>query len=196
VQLITPFGYDSTGRPRGANTVIVRARPGQTAAARRMVRDEIARAFGRSAVPYVESVETHMEPQLRPWRVGLLLFGGFGVLALIVAALGTYSVLSYSVTQRLHEIGVRIALGARGADVIRLVVGQGVRVAAIGVAVGLLIALAASRIMQSLLYDTSPREPIVTIAVGALLIVIAGAASALPARRAVRVDPVRVLRAE
>ena len=133
---------------------------------------------------------------MRPWRVGLLLFGGFGVLALIIAALGTYSVLSYAVTQRLHEIGVRIALGAQTPDVLRLVVGQGLRVAMVGVAIGLLIALAASRVMQSLLYDTSPREPMVTLGVAALLVTIAAAASAVPARRAARVDPVEVLRAE
>src|SRR5207237_734666 len=83
------------------------------------------------------------------------------VLPLIVAALGTFSVLSYAVTQRQHEIGVRIALGARGSDVRRLVVGQGVGLATAGVAVGVSIALAASRVMQSLLYDTSPRDPVV-----------------------------------
>jgi hypothetical protein len=196
VQLITPFGYDSTGRPRGANTVIARARPGQTAAVERLVRAELSRVFQGSAIPYVQSVQAAMEPQLRPWHVGLLLFGGFGALALLVAALGTYSVLSYGVTQRMHEIGVRIALGARPNDVLRLVVGQGVRLAAVGIALGLAVALAASRVMQSLLYETSAREPVVTLAVGLLLVVIAAAASALPARRAARVDPVRVLRVE
>lgn len=196
VQLITPFGYDSTGRPRGANTIIVLARPGQTAAVQRLIRQELARIFPTGAVIEVRPMQTIMEPQLRPWRVGLLLFGGFGVLALIVAALGTYSVLSYAVTQRRHEIGVRIALGARGSDVLRLFVGQAVRLAIVGVVVGLLIALAASRVMQSLLYDTSAREPVVTLGVAALLVAIAALASALPARRAARVDPVGVLRAE
>jgi ABC-type antimicrobial peptide transport system permease subunit len=128
--------------------------------------------------------------------VGLLLFGAFGVLALVVAAVGTYSVLSYSVSQRLHEMGVRIALGARAGDVLRLVVSQGMRLAAIGVVLGLAIAMLASRVMQSLLYETSAQEPIVSFGVAALLVVIAGAASAVPASRASRVDPLSVLRAE
>ncbi|HXT17659.1 MAG TPA: ADOP family duplicated permease [Gemmatimonadaceae bacterium] len=196
IQLITPFGYDPAGRPRGPNTIIARAKPGQTAVVERLIRGELTRVFGRTAVAYVQSVPALMEPQLRPWHVGLLLFGGFGLLALTVAALGTYSVLSYSVSQRLHEISVRIALGARGADVLRLVVGQGVRLTMIGVALGLLIALAVSRVMQTLLYDTSPREPLVTLGVAALLVAIAAVASALPALRAARVDPVGVLRAE
>jgi predicted permease len=196
VQLLTPFGYDSTGRPLGANTIIARAKPGQTAAVNALLRRELTRTFGPSAIPFVRSVSTIMEPQLRPWRVGLLLFGGFGILALVVAAFGTYSLLSYAVTQRMHEISVRIALGASAADVLRLVVGQGVRLAVVGVALGLAVALAASRVMESLLYDTSPRDPIVTFGVGALLVAIAAAASALPARRAARVDPVGVLRAE
>jgi predicted permease len=195
-QIISPFGYDSTGRPRGANTIIARAKSGQTAAVKALVRSELARVFPTSAVVFVDGVPDLMSKELRPWRVGLYLFGGFGFLAVIVAALGTYSVLSYAVTQRLHEIGVRIALGARTPDVLRLVVSEGLRLAMIGVAIGLLVALAASRVMQSLLYDTSPREPIVTLGVAALLVAIAAAASAVPARRAARVDPVEVLRAE
>lgn len=196
IQLITPFGYDSIGRPRGANTIIVRAQPGRTGAVEALVRREITRTFRRTAVAYVRSVRTIMEPQLRPWRVGLVLFGGFGALALIVAALGVYSVLSYAVTQRMRAIGIRVALGARSADVLRLVVGEGIRLTAIGVLLGLAIALTASQVMQSLLYDTSAREPFVTVGVGLLLVVIAAAASALPARRAARVDPVSVLRTE
>lgn len=196
VQLITPFTYDSTGRPRGAFTVIARAKPGQTAAVERLVREELMQVFHGTIMPSVRSVQTIIEPQLRPWRVGLWLFGGFGVLALVVVVLGTYSVLSYAVTQRMHEISVRIALGARGLDVLQLVVGQGVRLATLGVTLGLAIALLASPLMQSLLYDTPAREPMVTLGVAVLLIVIAAAASALPARRAARTDPVMVLRSE
>ena len=99
-------------------------------------------------------------------------------------------------TQRMHDIGVRIALGACGMKVLRLVVGQGVRLAGLGVALGLGIAPAQFRLMQSLLYNTSPRKPVVTLGGGVLLIVIAAAASALTARRAARSDPVGVLRPE
>jgi predicted lysophospholipase L1 biosynthesis ABC-type transport system permease subunit len=196
LQLVTPIWYDSTGLPAGADNLIVRAQEGHTAAVEALVRREITRAFPTLAVPYVQSVQDTMAEQLRPWRVGLLLFGGFGILALIIAALGTYSVLSYAVTQRLHELGVRIALGARADAVVRLVVGQGLRLALLGVVLGSVIALVASRVMQALLYDTSSREPTVTIAVGAMLLLIAAVASAVPARRASRVDPVTVLRAD
>ncbi|HEX4684050.1 MAG TPA: ABC transporter permease, partial [Gemmatimonadaceae bacterium] len=196
LQLITPFGYDSTGRPRGASTVIVRAKPGQAAMVEARMRQELERVFPTLAITYVRSVSEKMATELRPWRVGVLLFGGFGVLALVIAALGTYSVLSYAVTQRTHEIGVRMALGARAADVLRLIVAQGLRLAVAGVVLGLLISVMASRVMQSLLYDTSPREPAVTAGVGALLIAIAALASMVPARRAARVDPAGVLRTE
>jgi len=195
-QVITPFTYDSLGRPRTATRLIARASAGQTANALALVRREFAAALPAASVTFIKSTREMTATQMRPWRVGLLLFGGFGVLALTIAALGTYSVLSYAVTQRLHEIGVRIALGARTADVLNLVVGQGLRLAMIGVASGLGIALVASRVMQSLLYDTSPREPLVTVGVAALLVAIAAAASAIPARRAAGVDPVDVLRTE
>ena len=196
LQILTPFSYDSVGRPRDVRTLIVRAKLGQTAGVQAMVRRELGSVFPAQSVAFVKSVADSMANELRPWRVGLYLFGGFGVLALVVAALGTYSVLSYAITQRLHEIGVRIALGARSLDVLRLVITEGVRLTAIGIGIGLAVALAASHVMQSLLYETSPREPLVTLGVAALLVAIAAAASAVPARRAARVDPVEVLRAE
>jgi predicted permease len=196
LQLISPLGYDSTGTPQGARVIVVRARAGQTGAVEAVLRQELTRQFPTLAVAVVRSVAETMATELRPWRVGLTLFGSFGVLALIVAALGTYSVLSYVVTQRLHEIGVRIALGARSADVLRLVVGEGVRLAAIGAGVGIAIAIVASRVMESLLYDTPARDPVVSVGVAVLLVAIAAVASAMPARRAMRVDPVKALKAE
>jgi hypothetical protein len=196
LQLITPVRYDSTGVPRNATYLVVRAAAGQTRAVMQLVRRELQATFPTRAIHYVKSVEDVRANELRPWRVGLLLFGSLGALALIIAALGTYSVLSYAVTQRLHEIGVRIALGARTGDVVRLVVGQGLRLAATGVVVGVVIALAAARLLQSLLYDTSPGEPIVMLGVAGLLVAIAALASAVPARRAARVDPVEVMKAE
>jgi predicted permease len=196
LQILTPFVSDSIGRPRDVRTIIVRARAGQTAAVQSRIRRELAITFPASSAAFIKSVSESVAAELRPWRVGLYLFGGFGALALMVAALGTYSVLSYAVTQRLHEIGVRLALGARTLDVLHLVVAEGLRLTMVGVAIGIALALAASRVMQSLLFDTSPREPMVTVGVAALLVVIAAVASAVPARRAARVDPVEVLRAE
>jgi putative ABC transport system permease protein len=194
-QLVTPFEYDSSGRPGGASTVIVRAKPGRAAMVQAALRRELLRDVP-TGIAIVAPASERLAEQLRPWRVGLLLFGAFGALAFVLAALGTYSVLSYAVTQRLHEISVRMALGARGADVLMLVVAQGVRTALIGVVAGLTIAMLASRVMQSMLYDTSPQEPLVTIAVASLLLAMAAAASALPARRAARLDPAGALRAE
>jgi ABC-type antimicrobial peptide transport system permease subunit len=118
------------------------------------------------------------------------------VLALIVAAVGLYGVIAYNVAQRMHELGVRVALGAQTSDVVRLVVGQGIRFAVAGVSVGSLLALLAARWVQPLLFGLSAKDAWVFIAVGVVLVGVAIVASALPARRATRVDPNAVLRAD
>jgi putative ABC transport system permease protein len=132
----------------------------------------------------------------RSWLVGATLFGGFGLLALLVAAVGLYGVIAYTVAQRMHELGVRIALGAPARDIVRLVVGQGARFAIIGFGVGSAIAFAASRWVQPLLFQQSARDPRVFGAVGVVLIAVALAASWIPALKATRADPNTVLRAE
>lgn len=149
-------------------------------------------------LPYVNvrSVAARLEPELRPWRLGSLLFSMFGVLALALAAAGLYGVLAYTVTRRTHELGVRIALGAEASHVVRLVVGQGVRVAGLGVAIGAVVALLAGRAVASLLYGVSPHDPAVLGGAGFVLLAVAAVASYLPARRASRVDPMVALRTE
>jgi predicted permease len=137
-----------------------------------------------------------LAPQYRPWQVGATLFTAFGVLALIVAALGVYSAITYSVTQRTHELGVRLALGAQRMDVGRLVVGSGVRLVAIGVGAGVLLAMAMSRLVDALLYGTDSRDPVVLVSVAGILLVIALIAASVPAWRATRLDPVKALRSE
>ena len=134
--------------------------------------------------------------QTRSWRLGATMFVAFGVLALVIAAVGLYSVIAYNVTQRLHELGVRVALGARSPDLIRLVVGDGMRVAGVGVAIGVVGALWAGRWVEPLLFDVSPRDPTTFALVATMLIGVAVAASWLPARRASRVDPNVVLRSD
>lgn len=121
---------------------------------------------------------------------------GFSVLALVLASLGIYGVVSYGVTQRTPEIGVRMALGATARDVRRHIVGDTLRMAAAGIAIGAGVSLAIARVIVSLLYATSPTDPMTFALVVALLAGVALVAGYLPARRASRIDPMRALRAE
>jgi ABC-type antimicrobial peptide transport system permease subunit len=132
----------------------------------------------------------------RSWKLGATMFVAFGVLALTVAAIGLHGVLGYNVTQRMHELGVRVALGAQSTDILRLVVGQGVAFAFAGVVLGGSIALAASRWMQPLLFQQSAKDPVVYGFVGVIMLVVALVASAVPASRAANADPNAALRAE
>ena len=129
-------------------------------------------------------------------RFSMNLLGAFAGLALLMAAIGLYGVLSYSVSQRMHEMGLRLALGGNGRDLMRLVVGQGLRVALAGVAIGLLASLAATRLLAGMLFGVSPLDPLTFAAVVALLVTAAVLASFVPARRATRVDPMVALRYE
>jgi putative ABC transport system permease protein len=129
-------------------------------------------------------------------RLNLLLFGLLGSLALALATLGVYGVVAYSVTQRTREIGVRMAIGAKPADVVRMMVGEGGRLAIIGVAAGSIIALAGARLIRGLLFEVSATDPLTFLAVAAGLLGVALVASYIPARRATRVDPMIALRGE
>jgi predicted permease len=129
-------------------------------------------------------------------RFSLVLLGSFAALALVLAAIGIYAVLAYSVARRTHEIGVRMALGARSGDVVRLVLGQGLRVTAIGIVFGVAGALGLTRFLQSLLYEVRPTDPPTFVGVLLLLVSVSVAASYLPASRAMRVDPMVALRYE
>jgi len=134
---------------------------------------------------------TVAQPRFRTWLIGI-----FAALALTLAAVGIYGVTSYSVTQRTSEIGIRVALGAQPADVFRILVGEGLRFALIGVAVGLVGALVFTRLLASFLYGTSASDPLIFSSVALLMIAICAAASFFPARRATRVDPMVALRHE
>src|ERR1700722_5384278 len=129
-------------------------------------------------------------------RFSLVLVGAFAVLALTLAAIGIYAVLAYTVARRTHEIGVRMALGARSGDVVRLVLGQGLQFTAIGIVFGVGGALVLMRFLESLLYEVRPTDPPTLVVVLLLLVSVSVAASYLPARRAMRVDPMVALRYE
>ena len=155
----------------------------------------------RAADPGLPLFEVQTMEALRRfgfWQFKLFgwMFAVFGAIALLLAAVGVYGVLAYSVTQRTQEMGVRTALGARPADVLRLVVGEGVKLAGIGIGIGLLGAFGVTRLVASILFDTSPSDPLSYTAVALFLVGVAAFASWLPARRATRVDPIVALRYE
>jgi predicted permease len=129
-------------------------------------------------------------------RLLTVLLGLFGIMGLVLGALGIYGVLAYLVNQRTREIGVRLALGAKPSDVLWMVVGRGLWLAGFGVAIGLVAALALTRLMQGVLYGVTPTDPLTFVGVAAALLAVAAFASWLPARRATRVDPLVALRAE
>jgi len=131
------------------------------------------------------------QPRFRTWLLGL-----FAVLALLLSTIGIYGVMSYSVNQRTHEMGIRITLGAQPLDVFRLVTGHGLRLALLGVAIGCVASLALTRVLRSFLYDVSALDPLTYISVGLILVAVGFFASYWPARRATRVDPLIALRYE
>ena len=135
-------------------------------------------------------------PNVRSWELGATMFLAFGGLARVLAAIGLYSVIAYDEAQRTHELGVRIALGAGVSDVVRAVVGDGLRFILIGILLGSGLALWAGRLIEPLLYAVSPRDPVVFGVVAGVLLLAAGLASLLPALRASRVDPTVALRTE
>jgi putative ABC transport system permease protein len=132
----------------------------------------------------------------RSWQLGANLFVAFGFLALVVAGVGLYGVIAYNVNQRMHELGVRVALGAQRPDILRLVVGQGARFALAGIVVGIGTAWFTSRWLQPLLFQQDAKDPVIYIVVAVIMLVVALLASTSPALRAASADPNSALRSE
>jgi predicted permease len=191
----TPTVYFYTREPYAAATFVVRtAVPASTMAS------TVAQALGAidpgQPVGNVRTMVQTMERGLTPQRFSALLLGIFGGIALLLASVGIYSVLSYIVRGRSREIGIRSALGARTSDVLRMVVAEGMSPALVGIAIGVIGALASARILSSLIFGVSASDPLTLAIVAATLGVVALLSSLVPAWRASRVDPMRALRSD
>jgi predicted permease len=167
--------------------------PGALAGA---VRDALRQVNSEAVLYQPETMDSVVASSLAPRRFAMILFAAFAVLALVLASIGIYGVISYIVGQRTHEIGIRMALGARRSHVLKMVLGQGARLALLGVVIGLAASVGLTRLMGTILYGVSPTDPLTFAAVAIVLALIALAACYIPARRAVRLDGVVALRHE
>jgi putative ABC transport system permease protein len=160
------------------------------------VREQVAALNKDQAVFNVRTMEDIVDQSIAPRRFSMLLLGVFAIVALALASIGIYGMMSYAVAQRTREIGLRMTLGAQSGNVLRLVIGQGMQLALLGVAIGLVASLALTRTMKTLLFGVSATDPLIFISIALLLAVAALLACWLPARRAAKVDPIVALRYE
>ncbi|PYV39774.1 MAG: hypothetical protein DMG06_22240 [Acidobacteria bacterium] len=160
------------------------------------IREQVKALDKDQPVARITTMEQLLSDSILQPRFNMLLLTIFAVLAWLLAAMGIYGVISYVVTQRSHEIGIRMALGAQKSDVVRLVVGRGMFLVMIGVVIGLAASVALTRVLSSLLYGVSARDPLIFGGVSMLLAGVALLASYIPARRATKVDPMVALRYE
>jgi putative ABC transport system permease protein len=187
------FQHFSAGAQARAMSIVVKAgvEPAALAAG---IRPALRALDAEVPVAEIRTMDDVVSASVTDRRLNALLIGAFGALALLLAAIGVYGVMAFTVTQRTREIGVRMALGASRGSVLSLVVGQGLRLVAGGIAIGIAGALAAGGGLAHLLFDVDPRDATI-LALAPIVLLLAGAlASYVPARRAMRVDPVRALR--
>lgn len=202
---VRQFGLNTDARPtfyfsdrqRNANfrTLVLRA-GGDPQAQVSAVRREIQALDKTLAMSRVQTMEQIIADSIAVPRLMMFLFGSFAAVAMLLAGLGIYGVMAYAVTQRTHEFGVRLALGAQTRDVLKLVLGQGMKLALLGVTIGLAAAFALTRLMKTLLFGVSATDPMTFAAIALLLVGVALAACWIPARRATKVDPMVALRCE
>jgi putative ABC transport system permease protein len=160
------------------------------------IKKEIRAIDKDQPIAQVQTLGDKLSDSLAPQRFTLLLLGIFSLIALLLASAGIYGVMSYAVTQRTHEIGIRMALGAQMSDVLKLVVKGGMTLTLIGVAIGLAGAVALTRLMSNLLFGVTPTDPLTFVCISLGLTLVALLACYIPARRATKVDPLVALRYE
>jgi predicted permease len=204
---VRKYGFDSAPRPEvfvpfeqstnGSVTFVVKAARGVDAAALMpQLRERLWSVDPGQSVYHSATVESLLAATLAERRFQLGLLGGLAALALALAAVGVYSLISFSVRRRMPELGVRLALGARPSQVVKLVVREGAGLTISGVAIGLAAAWATTRLMRGMLYGVKPYDTATFVQLGILVVVVGAVASAIPAIRAVARDPVRALRDE
>jgi putative ABC transport system permease protein len=164
--------------------------------ATRSVRDVVAKTLPGYSLVQIQTMQEVMETQLSSDRFGMVLFAGFAILALLLAALGIYGVMAFAVAQRNHEIGLRMALGAQRDDVVRMILADGMKLALMGVGLGLIGGMVLGDFMHTTLYGVAMVDPVSFVLVAAALLGVGMAASYLPARRSAGVDPIVALRQE
>jgi putative ABC transport system permease protein len=178
-----------------ASTLVIRT-AGDSAALAAAVREQVASIDNSLPVYEVKTMEERLASAVAPRRFNLMLLGLFALFAMVLAAIGIYGVISHAAAQRTHEIGIRMALGARGGDVLKLLVGRGMMLVGVGVVLGLAGAWGLTRLMSSLLFGVSATDPVTFGCVACFLSAVALAACYFPARRAARIDPMAALRHE
>jgi ABC-type antimicrobial peptide transport system permease subunit len=161
-----------------------------------VIRTTMTKMNSNEVVYGVQTMDEIVADSLAARKFSMILLGVFAVLALVLSSIGIYGVISYLVGQRTHEIGIRMALGAQQGDVLKLVLGQGMRMALIGVGVGVAAAIGLTRLMSKMLFQVSATDPVTLIGVSVVLTGVALAACYIPARRAMRTDPIIALRYE
>jgi len=158
------------------------------------IRRTSAEMSSQQVIYGVQTMDNFISGSLAARRFSMILLGTFAALALVLASLGIYGVISFLVARRTHEIGIRMALGADRVAVLRLVLGNGMKLASVGVTIGIVCSLALTRLMVKMLYGVSPSDPLTFLTIAGLLLLIAMAACYIPARRAMRVNPAIALR--
>jgi macrolide transport system ATP-binding/permease protein len=192
----TPFVYTNLRPQSGGSLTMVVRTTSEPQSAMAAIRREFQQLDATLPVYDVETLIEHMAISLFPARVAAVLLGSFGLLALLLAAIGIFGVMSYAVTQRTREIGIRMALGAQAGGIFRLVVGESLQLIALGMAVGLACAIAGTRLLSGFLYGLSALDLATFAGVPLLLALVALLACYIPARRAMKVDPLVALRCE